>query len=129
MSALGPKRTSLVASHMSAFGGKADMAFCGISLSWSLLGVKRTCCFALRMSAFDRKRTWDHRPTRFVSLTAQQFPRPATFPGSESSPHMIRHKIRSQTQPLHLRWAPCRDRIGYLRVRRTRLGGNHLQLN
>jgi hypothetical protein len=27
---------------MSAFGGKADMAFCGISLSRSLLGVKRT---------------------------------------------------------------------------------------
>src|SRR5262249_46002053 len=34
------------------------------------------------MSAFDPKRTWDHRPTRFVSLTAQQFPRPATFPRS-----------------------------------------------
>jgi hypothetical protein len=26
MSAIGPKRTSLVAPHMSAFGGKADMA-------------------------------------------------------------------------------------------------------
>ena len=26
MSAFGPKRTSLVAPHMSAFGGKADMA-------------------------------------------------------------------------------------------------------
>jgi len=25
MSAFGPKQTSLVASHMSAFGGKADM--------------------------------------------------------------------------------------------------------
>jgi hypothetical protein len=25
MSAIGPKRTSLVAPHMSAFGGKADM--------------------------------------------------------------------------------------------------------
>jgi len=25
MSAIGPKRTSLVALHMSAFGGKADM--------------------------------------------------------------------------------------------------------
>src|SRR6516162_8188913 len=43
---------------MSAFGGKADMAFCGISLSWSLLGVKRTLRFALQMSAFDPKRTW-----------------------------------------------------------------------
>src|SRR5262245_49691320 len=27
MSAIGPKRTSLVASHISAFGGKADMTF------------------------------------------------------------------------------------------------------
>jgi len=31
---------SLAAPHMSAFGGKADMAFCGISLS--RLGVKQT---------------------------------------------------------------------------------------
>src|SRR5262245_27223661 len=57
MSAVGPKRTSPVAPHMSAFGGKADIAFCGISLSRSLLGVKRTCLFALHMSAFDPKRT------------------------------------------------------------------------
>ena len=57
MSAIGPKRTSLVAPHMSAFGGKADMAYCGMSLSRSLLGVKRTCVFALHMSAFDPKRT------------------------------------------------------------------------
>jgi hypothetical protein len=57
MSASGPKRTSLIAPHMSAFGGKADMAFCGISVSRSLLGVKRTCLFALHMSAFDPKRT------------------------------------------------------------------------
>ena len=28
MSAIGTKRTSLVAPHMSAFGGKADMTFC-----------------------------------------------------------------------------------------------------
>jgi hypothetical protein len=27
MSAFGPKRTSLAAPHMSAFGGKADIAF------------------------------------------------------------------------------------------------------
>jgi hypothetical protein len=32
MSALGPKRTSLVALHMSAFGGKAGMAFCGANV-------------------------------------------------------------------------------------------------
>jgi hypothetical protein len=57
MSAIGPKRTSLVAPHMSAFGGKADMALCGNSLLRSLLGVKRTCPFALHMSANDPKRT------------------------------------------------------------------------
>src|SRR5262245_14341663 len=33
------------------------MAFCGISLSRSLLGVNRTSLFALPMSAFDPKRT------------------------------------------------------------------------
>jgi hypothetical protein len=43
MSAYGPKRTSLVALHMSAFGGKADMTLSGNSLSRSLLGLKRTC--------------------------------------------------------------------------------------
>jgi hypothetical protein len=32
MSAYGPKRTSLVAPHMSAFGGKADMTFCGANV-------------------------------------------------------------------------------------------------
>ena len=41
-SASGPKRTSLFALHMSALGGKADMAVCEISLLRSLLGVKRT---------------------------------------------------------------------------------------
>ena len=40
-SAYGTKRTSLVALHMSAFGGKADITF-----------------FALHMSAFDPKRTF-----------------------------------------------------------------------
>src|SRR5512132_2964464 len=57
MSAIGPKRTSLVAPHMSAFGGKADMTVCGNPLSRSLSGVKRTCPFALHMSANDPKRT------------------------------------------------------------------------
>ena len=32
MSAFGPKQTSLVASHMSAFGGKADMAYCSANV-------------------------------------------------------------------------------------------------
>jgi hypothetical protein len=58
MSAIGPKRTSLVAPHMSALGGKADMACCGNPLSRSLLGAKRTCPFALHMSANDPKRTF-----------------------------------------------------------------------
>ena len=57
MSAIGPKRTSLAAPHMSAFGGKADMACCGNPLSRSLLGVKRTWAVALHMSAYDPKRT------------------------------------------------------------------------
>jgi len=58
MSAIGPKQTSLAAPHMSAFGGKADMAFCGGPLLRSLLGVKRTWLVAPHMSAFDPKRTW-----------------------------------------------------------------------
>jgi hypothetical protein len=57
MSAFGPKRTSLVAPQMSAFGGKADMTLCGNPLSRSLLGVKRTSLFATHMSAYDPKRT------------------------------------------------------------------------
>jgi hypothetical protein len=52
MSAFGPKQTWAVALHMSAFGGKADMAFCGNPLSLSLLGV----AVALHMSAYDPKR-------------------------------------------------------------------------
>src|SRR5262245_4300279 len=58
MSAFGPKQTCASAPHMSAFGGKADMTGCGISLSRSLSGVKRTCCCAPHMSAFDPKRTF-----------------------------------------------------------------------
>ena len=57
MSAFGPKRTWAIALHMSAFGGKADMAFPGITLSRSLLGVKRTWAVAAHMSAYDPKRT------------------------------------------------------------------------
>jgi hypothetical protein len=57
MSAIGPRRTSLVALHMSACAGKADMTVCGSPLSRSLLGVKRTCRFALHESAYDPKRT------------------------------------------------------------------------
>src|SRR5262245_2397960 len=58
MSAFGPKRTSLVAPHMSAFGGKADMTIWACLLLRSLLGVKRTLPLAAHMSASDPKRTW-----------------------------------------------------------------------
>ena len=57
MSAFGPKQTCSFAPRMSAFGGKADMTYCGISLSRSLSGVKRTCLVASHMSAFDPMRT------------------------------------------------------------------------
>jgi hypothetical protein len=57
MFAFGPKQTSVVAPHMSAFGGKADLTVCGNPLSRSLLGAKRTCPFAPHMSANDPKRT------------------------------------------------------------------------
>jgi hypothetical protein len=57
MSAIGPKRTSASAPHMSAFGGKADMTFRGNLLSRSLFGIERTWPIAVQMSAFDPKRT------------------------------------------------------------------------
>jgi hypothetical protein len=43
--------------RMSAFGGKADMIYCGNPLLQSLLGAKRTWAVAPHMSAFDPKRT------------------------------------------------------------------------
>src|SRR5262249_11125731 len=77
MSAFGPKRTCLVAPHMSAFGGKADMGSCTAHICFSprmaghrggvkrkhsimshlmsLSGVKRTSPLALHMSAFGGK--------------------------------------------------------------------------
>src|SRR5262252_3121366 len=81
MSAFGPKQTSLVALHMSAFGGKADMTVCRCPLSRSLLGVKRTWAFALHMSAFDPKRTsgtmvqLDHRPSVLLVRPNAKLPR------------------------------------------------------
>jgi hypothetical protein len=57
MSAIGPKRTSVIALHMSAFGGKADMTLGGSPLLRSLSGVKRTWAVAPHMSAYDPKRT------------------------------------------------------------------------
>jgi hypothetical protein len=59
MSAIGPKRTSPSAMHMSAFGGKADIILCRNPLSLSLLSVKRIWLVAPHMSTFDPKRTFD----------------------------------------------------------------------
>jgi len=56
-SAIGPKQTCRKNAIDVAIGGKADMAFCGITLSRSLSGVKRTWLVAAHMSAFDPKRT------------------------------------------------------------------------
>ena len=56
MSAIGTKQHELSAPHMSAFGGKADMALCRNALSRSLVRVKQTWAVALHMSAFDPKR-------------------------------------------------------------------------
>jgi hypothetical protein len=39
-SAIGPKRTSLVAPHMCAFGCKADMTICGVSAFAVAIGGK-----------------------------------------------------------------------------------------
>ena len=60
MSLLAPQQTLICAAPMSAYGGKADMAFCGNPLSQSLLRVKRTSAVGLHMSASDPKRT-SHR--------------------------------------------------------------------
>src|SRR5262245_60096535 len=51
MSAIGPKRTSLAAPHTSAFGGKADMGYCGSPLSWSLLQQLTESLFTARRMA------------------------------------------------------------------------------
>src|SRR4029450_3637838 len=79
--------------RMSAFavaiGCKADMAFCGITLSRSLSGVKRKWLFAPHMSAFDPKRTCCSRSQipafgiaeRRVPSSAPQDLAPACFPG------------------------------------------------
>jgi hypothetical protein len=45
MSAFGPKRTSLVAPHMSAFGGKADMTLMRKSAFAVAIGGKADIAF------------------------------------------------------------------------------------
>src|SRR5262249_52269236 len=87
MSAFGPKRTSVVAPHMSAFGGKADMTFCGCLLSRSLLGVKQTSSVAPHMSASDPS---GHGPFRSVCPNRYDAP-PLALGG------------RNETARIHLR--------------------------
>jgi hypothetical protein len=50
MSAIGPKRTSLVAPHMSAFGGKPDIAL-GSPATWLLTQVTSALCPRLQLQA------------------------------------------------------------------------------
>src|SRR4026207_173184 len=52
---------------MSAFGVKADMAFCENPLSRSLLGAKRHALLHLHMSASGPKRTWQRIPKNTAS--------------------------------------------------------------
>ena len=85
MSAFGPKRTSLVAPHMSAFGGEADMTFAACLLLRSVLGAKRTWLVAAQMSANDPKRTsciqFDRR-----DFTERTMRRNGRVDGSSKSP-------------------------------------------
>src|SRR5262249_18985156 len=76
---------------MSPFGGKADMALCGNSLSRLLLGVKRTWLVAAHMSAFDPKRTlgltsnFRSRRVPFLSrLVSEQAVSPSRFAQSRA---------------------------------------------
>jgi hypothetical protein len=55
MSAIGPKRTSQVVPHMSAFEGKADMTVCENPLSRSLLGGKASLWVKRRHMQRSRK--------------------------------------------------------------------------
>jgi hypothetical protein len=63
MSAIGQKRRSLVAPHMSAFGGKADMALCGMSAFAIAIGGRAD----IRPADFPR--VLDQGPTRFFAPT------------------------------------------------------------
>src|SRR5262245_35898739 len=86
MSAIGPKRTSLVAPHMSAFGGKADMTIWACLLLRSLLGAKRTCGFALHMSAFDPKRAWHAFPILLLRPLGMGVRRHPLWPPPDAEP-------------------------------------------
>jgi hypothetical protein len=63
MSAIGPKRTSLIALHMSAFGGKADMTFCGANIR-----------FWHKADIYDTSQELDLCPTGFGCLALNNSP-------------------------------------------------------
>src|SRR5262245_51372746 len=122
MSAIGPKRTSLVAPHMSAFGGKADMTVCGCLLFRSLLGVKRTWAIALHMSAFDPKRTSTSPACLFARRSGSEDDR-AEASESESKVDAANHRHRCEQGPDDRKiGAPIQDRLrkGYEMRRRAR---------
>src|SRR5262245_19641516 len=84
---------------MSAYGGKADMAFCGISLSRSLLGVKRTSGSALHMSAFDPKRTlgWTSVQLDFAVSASNNFFTTQREGAEHAFAHSGRRSLREET--------------------------------
>src|SRR5262249_45846138 len=82
---------------MSAFGGKADMALCGNSLSRSLLGVKRTWLVAAHMSAFDAvdgassaASKWD----RLIASKPERFKE--VMPGNEMAFEVFKELARTR---------------------------------
>ena len=83
MSAFGTKRTSLVALHMSAFGGKADMPFCTAQ------------CPLLTQSGHRAKQAGLHAISRFaISLTCSNDWRGAMVPqgyvlGPREGEHLV----------------------------------------
>src|SRR5262245_58524449 len=91
MSAAGTYRTSVFALHMSAIGGKADMAGRGCLLLRSLLGVKRTCHFAPHMSACDPKRTSSPDPDPRCMLIVSASWDGITRGGRNGSPQFFGH--------------------------------------
>ena len=107
---------------MSAFGGKADMPYCGAhvcfrgkadmtywgnTLSRSLLGVKRTWLFAPHMSAYDPKRTstsslkvvhfeQTHRPDRLtLSVEPKEIPALVGSGNGELATKRLNHPMSS----------------------------------
>src|SRR5262245_11072565 len=80
MSAFGPKRTSVVAPHMSAFGSKADIAL-AFAIAGPMISVGKT--FSMRLASFvaeqlqqSHRQVIADRAVEFVaseSVTAVQF--------------------------------------------------------